>query len=594
MKKKCKKMNYGGIYQPVGQLIDPQLVREAQALEDRMNSPWMKAAKLTKALAPLAGTLIAGPAGGAVGSGISQGMTAFGLNYGGPITPISRESTNYVNPMMSPVISPMSPLQDMEILMRDGFITKTDAVNSLYPPTYPAHIKSSPKMIKPIEKVRYRNTGGDLPLSSNSFEVKGDPNKVDSEYYPQENVKLDDGEVVTKDQSGAFVFSDTLGFAKLAKKPSQAIGKAEQKLKEMPYDETSKATIAHSQQILNKLAKAQEELATKLGLRENQTRSFNTGGPIPYKGFDVLKFQQFANANGWALKNDNIWGPKTEAVYKRLADAYNRPEDINPYANTNATFGNPISSNFNKTTTELYPGIEELGPVPPTTEFVPEGLPFEGTPMLEGNSPDPTSNMIDYRSPNLNQGQTAQDARYRTPWTTGDYFKVAELASKGIGLLRPSEKERPNYDYSRITKQSYDPSKPLNDTNRQFSNFSNSLQAGSLSTRRAMLSALQGQVLNNRNDILANYANLNNQAQVQYEERLSNQNRYNQQEKSRVNTINSQNRAAKDQAVQNMFTSVGQFGEDLNRKRFAEDQINLMSVMYPDIFPAYLKTMKRK
>ena len=182
----------------------------------------------------------------------------------------------------------------------------------------------------------------------------------------------------------------------------------------------------------------------------------------------------------------------------------------------------------------------------------------------------------------------APSSKYKTPWTIGDTLKVIELGAKGINAFSPAEKEKPLLDNTQITQQSYDPTNALYQNQRNYSNFVNNTSAASVNLRRGILNSALASRYNSDNQIMSQYNQLNQNAKTEYQNRLSNQRQFNVQSQFRTNDINAANRAAQDAVQQNFFTSLGQFGEDLNRKRFASDSVNLMSSLYPDVFNSYL------
>lgn len=116
--------------------------------------------------------------------------------------------------------------------------------------------------------------GGDLPLSSNTFQVKGSPQTTDGNTYlmNQNVVKLDHNEVI--DTNRNFVFSDDLkdgnkSFAMKAAKISRSVGKAEQALRNTPNDLQEQKTIEYANKELGRIAARQEAMAHSMGLRES-------------------------------------------------------------------------------------------------------------------------------------------------------------------------------------------------------------------------------------------------------------------------------------------------------------------------------------
>lgn len=184
------------------------------------------------------------------------------------------------------------------------------------------------------------STGGDVQLSNNSFQVKGNPQTTDGNYYPALNAKLDHNEVVTNANSQPFVFSDVLkdpqtnkSFAELAKVAEKSKGKAQERLNRNPYDELSKNTLAQSEALLNRYATTQERLAASKGLRNpdgSTVQKFATGGWVDISKFDSEKLKavqlDLKNKGLYKGKIDGIYGPLTEAAYKAVAG--NQPENI--------------------------------------------------------------------------------------------------------------------------------------------------------------------------------------------------------------------------------------------------------------------------
>lgn len=171
---------------------------------------------------------------------------------------------------------------------------------------------------------------------------------------------------------------------------------------------------------------------------------------------------------------------------------------------------------------------------------------------------------------------------FKTPWTFGDYLKVGELVGKFSETLKPAEVEMPFYDNSRITRQVMDPTRATAQVRNQFANARNSMDFRNPAARAAATNQMLSNVINAESDIATRYQQANQQNLANYETRVAEQNRFNTLERARVSDINSRNRAALDQARQNVFTSVGQFGEDLNRKYYADQQLEMLRKIFPE------------
>lgn len=455
--------------------------------------------------------------------------------------------------------------------------------------------KSSDKVIS-ASPGNYQS-GGDIPLSSDSFQVKGNPNTVDGNKYQMGNSKvaLDHNEVIMDTNNGKFVFSDSLTepntkqtYAKLAAKYSKAKGKAEKVLAvpKTSYDEQAKSTVAQSNIVLDTLASKQEQQATNMGLRNNDgstKQSFQTGGELPYEGFNVPLFQGWYNSisrpNTDMLVEDGKWGPKTAEAYRQFG--VNFSDDVSPIADQ--------IRQLSRTEALRTPVMS----IPYSREGLPSQINSQNQKVsgVTGQVIPDISAFVPKVDSAAN-ASTTEAANYKTPWTIGDALKGVELLSKGIGAFGKPEVEKAVTDNTPLTQQTFDPTNSLYQNRRAYSNYVNTLPATSLGARRTLGSNALGSLYSSNNSVVSQYQAMNQQARQTYEDRLSNRRRFNTQQMTRANEVNSANRAAQDAVQQNFFTSIGQFGEDINRKRYAQDQVNLLRTQYPDVFENFLKTLQ--
>jgi peptidoglycan hydrolase-like protein with peptidoglycan-binding domain len=189
-------------------------------------------------------------------------------------------------------------------------------------------------------------TGGDMKISDSSFVVDGNPSITDGNYYPQLNVKLDHGEVV-KDN---FVYSNKLKdpntnitFANLAKPIEKSTGKSENYLRKFPNDPITNKTVGLNNKYLEFLKNQQEDLATSMGMRDQEAQGMayggmvkgyatgsQIGGPDPmYMGisntlyFDPVssKFKMRGVTGDYMLADYNVMAPKSvRAQYPTAQD----------------------------------------------------------------------------------------------------------------------------------------------------------------------------------------------------------------------------------------------------------------------------------
>lgn len=187
-----------------------------------------------------------------------------------------------------------------------------------------AHSVIAPQMRRFIAKGY--NSGGDLSLSSSAFQVQGNPNTTDGNYYPNLNAKLDHNEVVSSTPTGnPFIFSDDLKLqgkpiSYMAKKLERSKGKAEKILSANPYDEQAKNTITFAEKGLSTLAAKQEELATAMGHRNPDG---STKQPGQYRTGGVMRYQSGGPGQGFIdMKDGHFYNPTTKEVVYNLEGQY--------------------------------------------------------------------------------------------------------------------------------------------------------------------------------------------------------------------------------------------------------------------------------
>lgn len=147
-------------------------------------------------------------------------------------------------------------------------------------------------------------SGGDIALSSDAFQVQGNPNVTDGNKYRYggNKIALDHNEVV----SDNFVFSEDLespfdkSFAALAKIQEKVKGKVEKVSAITPYDPIASKTMKHTQSNLSSLAALQETIATMKGHRNpdgSTVQNYQTGGTIAAapSWMNVQEFQKWYN-----------------------------------------------------------------------------------------------------------------------------------------------------------------------------------------------------------------------------------------------------------------------------------------------------------
>lgn len=488
------------------------------------------------------------------------------------------------------------------------------------------------------------NTGGDLRLSDNSFQVKGNPNVTDGNTYMFNNqmIKLDNNEVV-KD---SFVYSDNLmamgkqTFAEVAKNIEKSTGKAQEKAKAFG-DKDALNTIKWNEQNAQQLRQSQEAIAMMQGHRNpdgstKQPGQYDKGGPLPWQGFDVAMFQNLYNtylrdvgldASNY-IKEDGAWGTQTSKAFAdygpqivndwshmfgkqydtktgALSDYRYIPESDRIQYEMMTRDRTPLDTlptrfngqNYRRYTTPNMPaggfGLAMVGP---------DGKPFTNPADAQAATarPETTAALA-----SLKAGANAAinpvtgkppvtDRDYQTPFTVGDALQAIEVGQKFWALKDGPEREKAYMDLTPISKASYDVRSQLYQNQRNLRNQMGSLDTSNINLRRSLYNQTYANKLNADSQALNQYQQLNNQAQIQYEDRLSNQKRYNIGQKVYTDDINARNRGQYNTLVDNAWTSLGNFGEQLNKKVYANDALRLYKEIYPKTADRALEALSKE
>lgn len=543
-------------------------------------------------------------------------------------------------------------------------------------------------------------TGGDLPLASDSFQVKGNPGVPDGNHYG--NVALDHNEVVKKN----FVFSDILynpltgkKFSEEAKALETVTASAEKKADKF-NDKISKDTMEMTDRMSSELSQLQEMLAESMGLRNRpqdglreRPEGMMTGGEMKYQGGGFLpeEGQVFMQVPGL---NNEFYDPYQNRMLLRNVDGSYRPlnyskgkvdngyltqgssrvsiqDHLNKYpyspqAQSQAQAQAPVRLDAQPADPMLgYDLPQILPPTPKATMpmgdisgvqdyFTNYWENLQGT--RERNLPEVTitGKKPNTRAggkgkpktpaaalPNLNTGMFgalagAQAGKPRRPmrpnWITqplgqapnnvsSSSLKNAGAAAmtpvpsygtlptekKGFGNVKASdilqaiatgskffgikpEKERAYYDTTPITQEVYDPRAALAQNQQSYQSAVNSIDSPSENLRRAMSSQLFSQRLNTDSNVYSTYDRMNQGARTQFQERVSNQNRYNIGQQTYTDDINARNRGQYRTNLDAAFQSVGEFGKTLGDRETAYDVLRMYKEMYPDVYDRLVKT----
>lgn len=475
--------------------------------------------------------------------------------------------------------------------------------------------------------------GGDIALNSQSFQVKDNPAVKDGKDYDYKGspVSLDHNEVVDTKQD--FVFSNRIlnpltfgkgkkaqSFADSVAKIDKSTGKAEKMVQHNNSPEAMN-TIKYNNMTKQSLGKLQEAVK----VRTMPSTGMANGGPIPWDGFGVKQFQQYANSLGYVdpttkkpLAIDNAWGPQTEAAFntalgtdwasqlgmENVNGKYTRTSPQIIDSGTGISIPNAAGTQFaniDKSRPSWMPKPAAQDIVRPQMTTLPDGTQVDIAEL--GGDPTTTPLTMDQRASHVTPSVTTSDdvipSFERIDPTTveqkglmpnssssriGNVLQGIEVASKFLETMQPAEKQRPYLDTTNITKQSYDPRNARYQNQRNYQNAVNTIDSPSINLRRALQNKFLSNKINSDMQVNTQYDQMNKNAQTQFEDRLSNRRRYNNAQMLQTDTINSQNRAAKDAAIQNAFTSVGNYGEAMNRRDQAYDSLNVLKELYPDVY----------
>lgn len=452
---------------------------------------------------------------------------------------------------------------------------------------------------------------GDQQLSSSSFQVKGNPQTTDGNYYPEYNANLDHNEVV-KNQ---FVFSDKLkhpatgqSFAKEAAGIESAIGKAQKTLKSNPNDKAAKNTVKLNEQRSKALAATQEAMASSMGLRA-KNRNFVVGG---YMGEEDNKPKLPSNMRAF------IW----PEYPPRLP-----PEDQPgvPSGGEYPSFGlvpNPlkVSAKLPPTTTPVKTAVGAgrggtkkvtvpATPVTPAAPVAPASM--ANFPMLNAANRTPTMGPVisgQVKAPNIAGQAIPQTAiaaglnagdQLNNKFTAGDYMQAAKVAAGFGQLIGGPVTEKPSYDTTRITQNVMDPRNALNQNQRSFKDATAGYDSPSVNARRAYENSMYANKMGQDANIITQYQQGNQQNRTAYEQAASNQRRYNVGQTLATNDLNQRNKDSYRQAVDSAFTGLSNFGMGLNEKKQGYDVLQILRQQYPEVYKniygaAGITTKKKK
>lgn len=462
------------------------------------------------------------------------------------------------------------------------------------------------------------------PISNQSYEVQGDPNQMDSEQvnYKGQNIKLDNNEMV--DTVRDMVFSDKMfdprtgkSFASTAKKLERNIHKSD---KPTVIDQVTKAMLEKQKE---GVFKVQEQIATMLGQRNQDGSTVQQGmamggrvnryatagylgdptkkyftpplppeGPIPqvgdmtvpqveagYTGPDVEITAQRGTppVTGWKSissynnpnyqKGSNIYNPKIPYTPTEGAKEYYRA--YNKFAAANPSEG----LNTSKTFEDFKYGKNHAAAQPIVDAVIGQ----EKTHAQGIMNPIPTKNLLssvtsqtakppkpDFLKPSI----TPSTSKPKNPnaFTTGDWIQTGGLAAQGLmALLNKPQKQQLYQNTAPISQASFDPSRALMENqyaaNAARANIGNTYSSAGAQAGYQNLAANQ---MKQNATTITQYDTMNEEARVNYEQRLGQRQSENNQLRLQTDDINMANKANRRNEIRNFIESGVNFGKGLS------------------------------
>jgi hypothetical protein len=457
----------------------------------------------------------------------------------------------------------------------------------------------------------------DTRLSNNAVQVNGNAHMTDGNQYQMGDTKvhLDDGEVVR----GNMVLSNKLTNPLTGKTFAQDASKSEKLIEKLSKRGTpvDKATITRLNKDLDTITQIQEEMATQMGLRQPQNNevAMAAGGPIP-NGEELKKFQTWASNNGFAITPDGKWGSKTEAAYKAIGNTYNLSlpaRNINKDNANLTTWNNSAGQKISGYTQSSRALASRVTPTIPSLTSLNQRLPVSERDPLTGQIIDPASvtgafELQNNRRRNLNANGVPNIKGITIP-VVPNASKDVNTTDRGLGvsagtalqgisaasqMIRSMGKSPANKDYqitTPISKNYYAADQALQQNQSNYAQARNSIDAGSVNTRRAINNSLYASKLSADNQVISQTSDMNRTANIDYENRLAQRQGQNVQLAQYKNELDARDLGAQNNAKDTAFNTLSNFGRAMDERKSAIDQLELLKALYPNV---YGNTVKKK
>lgn len=408
------------------------------------------------------------------------------------------------------------------------------------------------------------------------------------------NINVDHGEVISQLGNGPVVFSNRITdpktgktYAEQAKPIEKALNRV--KLPSVINNNTREALNS----LKTNLFKAQEYQAQMMGER-------NADGSTKQSGATNSWGNSYGQASGGYVPKL----PFDQAFQGQLM-APGENFDVRNYTGNE----NPILDNTQSSVPDLtaLPGLKAPSRIGQYTAAGPNNLGYYIRPESNLTAPIPMLNpqartsdparLADVKSlaVKTDPGFYPEKKKSNIDISTGDAIQFGATGIKALAaLLDTPEKQRAYLDTTPVSKQVYDPSRAFSEnayaTNAAYVNAGNSYSSAGVNASQQNINANAYRANAN---IASHYDQMNKQEATNYENRLGNKNRFNQQQLLNTDITNAQNRAAYTNNLYTALESVNNLGQGLNARKTQLKGLQWLAQVDPAAYQAVVNQTKK-
>ena len=413
-----------------------------------------------------------------------------------------------------------------------------------------------------------------------------------------------------------------------------------------PYDKEAQNTLMINQKLRDQLSTVNEITKTLSNLNPKgmakggymKKMSYAKGGNPPWDNFNYDDFYNFVGKDTLAqsgFKADSNWGPQHQQLWDTVGPQYQQYAGYNPdkksfqvpvnsLLDTTEGFSsvNPSTGMYRDTSKEIVtttdPNTWQVSQTPkwntverkyaldprammnPLSNTNPEVGPaalLQSLPQggLSNTIKARTSPYVDpYAPANLSPETKVYDdtSGISDPPGAGKFLKNnlgtilqgVGFGAQALSVLKPYQKEPVRLNTTPITNRQYDPAQALNRTQSNFNALRQSLgNSVNDSNRNANMLQAYSNKTRAEADIASKYQEMNKQAERDYEMRLAQRMSENNQTKYAVDQMNSQNKAARNNAFRGLAANLAGLGAEVNTQKSNKQSMQWLLSAYPDI-----------